>query len=199
MTFKREIGEIYRLKVPFMSVYTSVFLIKTEIGNILIDCATTDEDVDEIILPALKEFGLCIADVKYLVLTHNHSDHAGGKGRLLRHNSEIQVITSVTKISDEIEIYPLKGHTFDFIGVMDLRNGTLISGDGLQGAGIGMFRCSLETKEEYLESIEKIRKDERVKNVLFSHAYEPWYKDGLFGRDEVEKCLQDCIECIKGE
>ena len=39
MSFYREIGEIYRLKVPFDGeVYTSVFLIKNAEGNVLIDC-----------------------------------------------------------------------------------------------------------------------------------------------------------------
>ena len=83
--------------------------------------------------------------------------------------------------------------------MFDGATGTLISGDGLQGAGIGKYRCSLESKEEYLKAIEKIRLDKKIKNILFSHAYEPWYKDGMFGRENVERCLQDCIKYIKGE
>ena len=52
--FEREIGEIYRLKVPFDGeVYTSVFLIKGT-KNVLIDCATTDYDVENYIVPALQ-------------------------------------------------------------------------------------------------------------------------------------------------
>lgn len=31
--FTQETGEIYRLKVPFETLYTSVFLIKTEQGE----------------------------------------------------------------------------------------------------------------------------------------------------------------------
>ena len=70
MTFKRVLGQIYRLKVPFENLYTSVFLIKTASGNVLVDCATTSFDVNEYILPALNNLNLTIFDVKYLVLTH---------------------------------------------------------------------------------------------------------------------------------
>ena len=48
-------------------------------------------------------------------------------------------------------MYSLKGHTLDSIGCLDLQSGTLISGDGFQGAGVGRYRCFLECKEEYLK------------------------------------------------
>ena len=84
MIFEREIGNIYRLKVLFESIYTSVFLIKTQTGNALIDCATYASDVDEYIVPALEKMGLCLGDIKYLILSHSHEDHAGGKERILQ-------------------------------------------------------------------------------------------------------------------
>ena len=198
--FQKELGTIYRLKVPFESVYTSVFLIKTLEGNILVECATTKSDVDEWIAPALETIGLSFLDINYLVLTHCHSDHAGGKEFVLQHNPKIKCLQKEeSKLTNNVTTYAIKGHTFDFIGVFDGATGTLISGDGLQGAGIGKYRCSLESKEEYLKAIEKIRLDKKIKNILFSHAYEPWYKDGMFGRENVERCLQDCIKYIKGE
>jgi glyoxylase-like metal-dependent hydrolase (beta-lactamase superfamily II) len=86
----------------------------------------------------------------------------------------------------------MKGHTLDCIGVFDKTSGTLISGDGLQGKGVGKYRCSLQSKKGYLDTIEKIEKDKRVENILFSHAYEPWLQDCIYGRANVEKCLQDC-------
>ena len=51
--FERVIGRIYRLKIPFDTVYTSVFLVASESGAVLVDCATTSADVDGYILPAL--------------------------------------------------------------------------------------------------------------------------------------------------
>ena len=197
MKFEREIGEIYRLKVPFMSVYTSIFLIKTEQGNALVDCATYPSDIDEILLPALTAQGLRLTDIKYLILTHHHNDHAGGKERVLQLAPHIKIVQGEEEMDlNGVTVYELKGHTLDCIGVFDERCATLISGDGLQGAGIKSFRCSLESKDEYLKTLERIEKDERITTVLFSHAYEPWYNDGAFGREEVVKRLQDCRKFV---
>ena len=193
MGFEREIGEIYRLKVPFDNLYTSVFLIKTDGVNVLVDCATTDSDVDEIIVPALLEQGLSVADIKYLVLTHKHGDHAGGRHRLLQLNPSLEIICSVREnFVNGLTMYEMKGHTLDCVGVFDTRTGTLLSGDGLQGYGIGRYPCSLASDEEYVKTVEFVKNNGEIKNVLFSHAYEPWKKDGAFGREEIEACLQFC-------
>lgn len=201
MSFYREIGEIYRLKVPFDGeVYTSVFLIKNAEGNVLIDCATTAEDVDGYILPALEEAGVPLDKVKYLVLTHQHGDHAGGQYRILQHNPRIKIVTDLEeKLLNGLTVYAMKGHTLDSVGVFDQDTHTLVAGDGLQGYGVGKYRCTLENPDEYLKTIGHLKKDGNITNVLFSHAYEPWYKDGAFGREEVERCLQDCINYVKGE
>jgi glyoxylase-like metal-dependent hydrolase (beta-lactamase superfamily II) len=199
-SFKKEIGRIYRLKVPFEDLYTSVFLIKDTIGNLLIDCATTARDVDEIIIPALYQIGLSLNDLEQVLLTHKHSDHVGGLERLLQLKPNLQIVNKMDIIRvDDISVYPLKGHTLDSIGCLDLQSGTLISGDGFQGAGVGTYRCFLECKEEYLKTIEKVKFDEKVKNILFSHAYEPWCRDKALGVEEKLKCLQACIEYINKE
>ena len=97
MSLEKVIGDIYRLKVPFEDLYTSVFLIKTEQGNVLIDCATYVSDVDEYILPSLLDLGVKLTDISYLVLTHNHGDHAGGKERILKLNPKIKIISGVVE------------------------------------------------------------------------------------------------------
>ena len=197
MKFEKEIGEIYRLKVPFENLYTSVFLIKSAQGNILVDCAATDRDMEEIVFPALCRLGVSLKDIKYLVITHKHSDHAGGISKILEYKPDIEVVDCNNPLSlDAISVYEMYGHTQDCIGVLDTRSGTLISGDGLQGYGIGKYRCFLESRESYLQTIEKIGKDERIKNILFSHAYEPWNKNGAFGREEIKRCLQDCMRVL---
>ena len=140
--FYEEVAGIYRLKVPFENIYTSVFLIKAEDGDILVDCATTDHDVDEHIAPALKQMGTDISKVKNIVITHKHGDHAGGLERVLQLSPNIEVVKSVVALDKNLSTYAMAGHTHDCIGVLDMRTGTLVSGDGLQGAGVGKYRCS---------------------------------------------------------
>ena len=194
--FYRETDGIWRLCVPFFTVYTSVFLIDTPKGYILVDCATTDEDVDGYIIPAIKKLGISLSDVKTIVITHNHSDHAGGLSRIQHHMPHVEVVREVKDLCDGVATYPLTGHTKDFVGVFDSRTGTLISGDGLQGAGIKQYRTSLADKEGYKETLERIRLDERIANVLFSHEYEPWYENGFFGRENVLEVLVDCLKYV---
>ena len=195
--FYKEQDGIYRLRVPFGAVYTSVFLIETEEGDVLVDCATTKGDVDERIIPALERFGKQISDINAVVITHTHSDHAGGLAHLLERAPDIEVIRGVKPISNDVETYSLPGHTIDSIGVFDRRSRTLISADGLQGAGVGKYRCSTQDPEAYINTLEMIKHDETVENILFSHAYEPWYKDGVIGRENVLQCLSDCYEYVK--
>lgn len=189
--FQKEIGGIYRLKIPFENLYTSVFLLQTANGNILVDCATSSQDVDERIEPALEKMGLTFSEIDCVIVTHEHSDHAGGLPRILQKNPNVCVARTIQQING-IEIYSMHGHTKDFVGVFEPNSKTLISGDGLQGAGVGKYRCSLESKEEYLKTIAKIEQDERIENLLFSHEYEPWYKNGVFGKEAVKKALKDC-------
>lgn len=191
--FYKETDGIYRLRVPFDRIYTSVFLIVSPSGTALVDCATTDEDVNGHIVPALEKMGYALSDIKMLVLTHKHGDHAGGRRQILSLAPSIEVVTDVQALFNGVCTYPMAGHTADCIGVLDMRSHTLISGDGLQGAGVDKYRCSVRTPEGYLETIERIQNDARIENLLFSHAYEPWNADRAFGREAVEKCLRDCL------
>lgn len=196
--FYKEAKGIYRLKVPFNAIYTSVFLIQSPSSVILVDCATTSEDVDQYIVPALGEMGYECSDIGMLVLTHKHRDHSGGASRVLTLAPSIEVVTDVRTLCDEICTYPMAGHTEDCIGILDMRSNTLIAGDGLQGAGVDKYRCSLKKPEAYLKTIERIQNDERIENVLFSHAYEPWNRDSAIGRHAVDACLSECIKYING-
>jgi glyoxylase-like metal-dependent hydrolase (beta-lactamase superfamily II) len=196
--FIEEIENIYRLKIPFENLYTSVFLIKVNDRFILIDCATYSSDVDEYIIPALNLIKVRLEDIRYLILTHKHSDHAGGLEKILEKIPTLKVIDKVADLSfSDIIIYDLKGHTNDSIGVLDKRTLTLISGDGLQGLGVGKYRLLIENREEYIKTIDKIKKDKRVKNILFSHAYEPFNCDGIFGRIAVQNVLKECETALK--
>ena len=194
--FYKETENILRLRVPFENIYTSVFLVSSGKDAILIDCATTSKDVDEIIIPALGALGYSLDALKAIVLTHRHGDHAGGLKRILEIAPDIEMITDIRALFDGVSTYPLAGHTEDSIGVIDTRTNTLISGDGLQGEGVDKYRCYTENSERYLETLERIKNDERVENILFSHAYEPWNNDNARGRKAVSSCLDDCEKYI---
>ena len=197
VSFCKEADGIYRLKVPFESVYTSVFLVVSGNEAVLIDCATTADDVDNVIIPALDEIGCSLDSLKALVLTHRHCDHAGGLTRILELYPSIEVITDAREIFEGVFTYPLPGHTLDSIGLLDLRTDTLISGDGLQGAGVGKYRCYTQSEEAYIETLNKLETDKRIKNILFSHAYEPWNEDNIIGREKVLDCINYCRKYIK--
>ena len=196
-TFCKETENIYRLKVPFDNIYTSVFLIESGEKRFLIDCATTAEDVDGCIVPALEEFGCALTNIDSLVISHKHHDHAGGLTRVLVIAPDIKVVTDVRELCDGISTYSLAGHTTDCIGVFDGRTGTLITADGLQGAGVDKYRCNINDKAAYLKTIEKIKMDEKIKHILFSHAYEPWNQDFISGRKNICECLKACIEYVE--
>ncbi len=195
--FLKESDRIYRLKIPFDTVYTSVFLIVADKSCVLVDCATTEADVKNYIVPALKKLGYDLADISALVITHRHSDHAGGLDTILALAPDIRVVTDVCDLGNGICTYPLAGHTVDFIGVLDEDLGTLITGDGVQGAGVDKYRCSFESKEAYFETLDRIKADKRINTLLFSHEYEPWYTNQMLGKDAVSKCLDDCIRYVK--
>src|SRR6185503_18851208 len=69
-----------------------VYLLETDIGVALFDCGPSS------CIPALKrglaERGLELADVKQLLLSHIHLDHAGAAGTLVREHPELQVWVS---------------------------------------------------------------------------------------------------------
>lgn len=192
--FYREAQDIYRLRVPFEGIYTSVFLLEANSKHILVDCAMNAANVEEIILPALATHGLSPTDIDTLVLTHRHGDHAGGLDAMLRHAPAIRVMTTPDEeIADGILTYPLRGHTTDSIGVLDTRTGTLISGDGLQGEGVDKYPCYTQDPAMYRDTLERMLSDERIENILFSHAYAPWNSDRAMGRDLVIDCTKQCI------
>ena len=195
--FKKEKIWIYRLKIPFDTVYTSVFLIRSAFGNLLVDCASSGEDVERYILPSLEKKGLSLSEINALILTHRHSDHAGGLSKILELAPSIKVISDVREIYDGIFTYPMAGHTEDCIGLLDIHSGTLISGDGLQGAGVDKYRCSVKLPEAYTHTLERIRNDGRIENILFSHAYEPWNSDAALGRKRVLECIEECLNYLK--
>ena len=90
--FVQEAEGLYRLRVPFENIATSVFLLRTPAGPVLYDCATTAEDVENVILPALNQLGIAPAQLHALVLSHAHGDHCGGMSALARYAPQMCIL-----------------------------------------------------------------------------------------------------------
>jgi metallo-beta-lactamase class B len=62
--------------VGFVSVGS--FVIQTSDGILLIDSMWTPKDAQTVIVPGMIELGLDPKDIKFVLITHGHSDHYGG-------------------------------------------------------------------------------------------------------------------------
>ena len=82
------------IDLNFMGVDRSigVYVVQTTDGPALFDCgpATTVERLHE----GLRERGLELRDIRHLLLSHIHFDHAGAAGVLVREHSELTVWVS---------------------------------------------------------------------------------------------------------
>ncbi|MBQ8357763.1 MAG: MBL fold metallo-hydrolase [Clostridia bacterium] len=203
MNITQPIKGIYKLEVPFEDIYTAVFAVTVKEGYLLIDSATTAEDVDRHILPGLRRIGLSDPP-KALLLTHRHGDHAGGAPRLSEHFPEMEILSFEPLkntpyrllLPDEIiggrlQVVCLPGHTQKSIGYLDTETNTLISGDCLQQQGVGKYTNGIGYPALYLHSIEKLRSME-LSAILASHDYVP-LGSAAIGKDEIERYLNACI------
>lgn len=55
-----------------------VFVLETSGGLVLIDTLYTPEDVETMIVPDMRKLGLDPADIRLVLISHSHRDHAGG-------------------------------------------------------------------------------------------------------------------------
>ena len=206
-------SNIYRLVVPFLDIYTSVFVIRTPEGDVLFDTATYPEDIDNYVVPALSKLGVTKESLKSVVVSHNHRDHAGGLARFSELYPDTVIVAgsgdagervpgkSVRVVQDgECLIGPLsilfiKGHEPDCIGVIDNRTKTLLSGDGLQLYGIygsGAWGSNIDIIKEHIEVCSKI-KTLGLNTIIAAHDFHPmgWRADG-----ECEICAF-CDKCVE--
>lgn len=202
---------IFRIKVPFEDVYTTVFIIKTEVGTMIFDTATYESDVDKYILPAIEEAGVK-NDIKYVFLSHSHKDHSGGTERLLQTFPDACVLTRSQKLADNyktaympndrdtfldvLEVVTIKGHSDDCMAIFDRRSGTLLTGDCLQLYGLfgrGEWGSNITDIIGHFNDIEKLKTID-IKTLIASHNYHPL---GYIARgDEVIKYLDTCKESL---
>lgn len=182
--------DIIRIKVPYKDIYTSVFIIKTPQGDVIFDTAATDSDIENYVLPVIEEKKL---NIKYLFISHNHGDHAGGVLRILREFPEI----SRNALPECLIKIPLPGHTAEDAGIYDTRSKTLLTGDALQAYGIygsGKWGASISFVSKHLEALRKLEQLD-IENILMSHDYHP-IGNSAIGKGKVKQCIDDCRKAL---
>ena len=203
---------IYRLTMPYKDIFTTVYTIKTDNGILLFDAGSYDEDVENYILPFLEELEITEDILKYVFISHNHKDHAGGLRAFMNKFTETCIISRSPKIKEQyisynvlmpndndvildvLQIITIPGHSQDSSAIYDTRTKTLISGDCLQLYGIygsGNWGSNISYPKEYIDAVDKLRKM-GIQHILTAHDYHP-YGYSYAGDDDVSKALDACI------
>lgn len=213
MQIKEITPHITSIRVPFLDIFTTVFLVRTEKGNLLFDTATYPTDITELILPALDGLGIGAADISHVLISHPHRDHMGGLEALLAHCPDITVAAgSQAPLSghtvrhfllvgdgdillDRLRVVAIPGHTADAVAILDTRTGTLLSGDGLQLYGIfgsGWWGANISRPTDHLAALERIAALP-LSAIYPAHDYHP-LGDAYLGREAILGALDACRE-----
>lgn len=200
---------IYRVLIPFEDdITTTVYVAVGDGGVALIDSATRPSDVDDHIIPALRELGISLDRVKYLLLTHSHEDHAGGAERLSGLLPDAVIGSAFERdkprsirladgdvILDRLQVVALPGHTLDCIALYDTKTKTLLSADCLQLYGVGKYRRGVGYRDLYRSSIDKLRRME-IYRIVAAHEYDP-LGSVAEGESAVTEYLDTCLAAIE--
>lgn len=199
---------INRIVIPYKDIYTTVYTVKFDTGYMIFDSASYDEDIDGILLPALTELGITKENLKYVFISHNHRDHAGGLARFLDFFPDVTVISrspalaerfpdkkficpeNMQRIERDFIAVAIPGHTLDSAGLYDVRTKTLITGDSLQLFGIfgsEDWGANIGLPAEHLEAVERLSKMD-ILEIYASHDYHP-YGYAYLGKEAVENAL----------
>lgn len=206
--------DIFRFNVPYKDIFVGIFVIKAPGGAVLFDAAATDADIDDYIVPALKELG--VEDLKYVFISHKHLDHAGGLARLRQVYPEVCIVSRSEALQKEYDGTPFQfpedgdtvnevfravtipGHTLDAMALLDTRTNTMITGDCLQLFGIygsGQWGAAIRHVRLHIESIAKLREMD-IDAMHTAHDYHPCGTTHV-GKEAVAACLDASVDALK--
>lgn len=205
---------LYRITFPYKDIYTTVCVLRTDLGDVVVDLATYDEDMENVLFPALAELGVTKESLKYALITHKHADHAGGLSRFLKEFDQVTILSTSNALREEfcdakivvpkegevflndLKVVFIPGHTLDSIALIDRRTNTLVCGDCLQQYGIfgsGKWGSNIRFPAQHFEAIKKLR-EEKIDAILGAHDFHPM---GYFAQGEdVKKVLDACEESL---
>jgi len=99
-------------------------------------------------------------------------------------------------IGDRLMLIHTPGHDTDCLCWYDKQTKTIITGDSLQGngticQGVGFYK----SLPAYLATLKKLQNMD-IENILNGHDYDKigWL---VQGKDNVQNCIQVCIDCVK--
>ncbi|MBE6536852.1 MAG: MBL fold metallo-hydrolase [Ruminococcaceae bacterium] len=197
---------LYRILVPFEAgITTTVYVVICAEAVVIIDSASYPTDASNYILPALLELGIMPSRDAILILTHSHSDHAGGAAALLNEmpnlkpraafrveHPEFSYLADGEIVGDRLLTLMLPGHTENSIALFDMKTKTLLSADCLQLKGIGKYRNGIAFPTLYRKSIERLKRID-VHRIVAAHEYDPLGSIAE-GKAEVLKYLDECLK-----
>ncbi len=203
---------INRLTIPYKDIFTTVYTVRTDNGILIFDSGSFDEDIENSIIPFFNSLGISADEIKYVFISHNHRDHAGGLEAFMRKFPDVCIVSRSPELKekfsgfkiispedgdillDVLEVVAIPGHTKDSSAVLDKRTNTLISGDCLQLYGIfgsGKWGANISFPKKHLEAINKLRGMD-IEIILTAHDYCPL---GYIysGKVEVKEALDACV------
>lgn len=207
---------ICRFTVPYKDIFTTLYTVRTPEGVLLFDAASWDSDAQDYTLPFLKAAGVSPEELRYIFISHNHTDHAGGLKALITHFPHATILSRSPKlheaysqyhchrhedgerIMDVLQVVTIVGHTKDCSAILDTRTKTLISGDCLQSYGIrgsGTWAANITYPDEYVKAIAKVRALD-IDCIVTAHDYDPQgYRAD--GKAAVSANLDACLVPLK--
>ncbi len=203
----------YRLVTAYKDIFTTVYLFCTEEGALLFDAASFPEDIEDAVLPMLSQVGIDRDALKYVFISHNHKDHAGGLEALAAAFPNTCILSRSEVLQKKYEGHPFRipkegdlflntfrvveipGHTADSAALLDVRSNTLVTGDCLQAFGIfgsEDWAANINLPAEHLAALKKLRGME-IDAILAAHDYHP-VGYCAHGKEAVSRYIDACTE-----
>ena len=197
-----------RLTVPFKDIFTTIFTVETQEGVLIFDTGTYPEDITHRLLPFLAERNIRLDAVRAIFISHSHGDHAGGLATLAPLVPDARIYTRSKKLAEQfpaqsdqpedgevilgdLQVVTIPGQSKDSMGLLDLREETLLSGDCLQLYGIfgsGKWGSNITLPTLHFQALEKLA-SLPIRRIYAAHDYHPqgWCFEG-------EKAVAEAIE-----
>lgn len=203
--------QIDQLTIPYKNIFTTVYLIRTDGCAVLFDAASYASDIEDYVLPWLEELGVTEQMLRYVFISHNHTDHAGGLSRLMEVFPEAIIVSRSRELRekfccfrfflpedgdvlvDSLRVVTIPGHSMDSMALYDRKRKYMITGDSLQLRGIfgsDFWGANISWPAEHLQALEKLQEMD-VRQLLWSHDYYPMGR-GAAGREEILAALDAC-------